>query len=181
MGNWHWRKSFGRSPFRISFSKKGVGYSVGIRGLRFGRSAAGRLYVSQSIPGTGLRKITYLGGGKTAPPSTGPQATPLHGGWSGSLLSFARSVAGLTGRGLRTLAKSLVVTFDWLKTRCLSGWTSRRPSVALPLPPSLPSSSASTSAIPAPSTPPPAAASVPPPTSSPANLALTRFSGHGDR
>jgi hypothetical protein len=75
MGFWQWRKSFGRGPFRINLSRKGVGYSIGVPGLRVGSSPAGKPYVSQSIPGTGFRKITYLGKGKTAPPGGGSVAT----------------------------------------------------------------------------------------------------------
>ena len=48
------RKSIGRGPFRINLSKRGVGFSVGIPGLRIGRSATGRKYTRASIPGTGI-------------------------------------------------------------------------------------------------------------------------------
>ena len=48
------RKSIGRGPFRLNLSKRGVGFSVGVRGLRIGRSANGRLNTRASIPGTGL-------------------------------------------------------------------------------------------------------------------------------
>jgi hypothetical protein len=59
--SWRWRKSIRTGPFRINITKRGVGYSVGIPGLRYGRSPQGRKYVSQSIPGTGLYRIKYLG------------------------------------------------------------------------------------------------------------------------
>ncbi|NBX26602.1 MAG: DUF4236 domain-containing protein [Planctomycetes bacterium] len=48
------RKSFGKGPLRINLSKSGVGWSLGIPGLRFGRSATGRKYTRAGIPGTGL-------------------------------------------------------------------------------------------------------------------------------
>jgi hypothetical protein len=48
------RKSIGRGPFRINLSKRGVGFSVGVRGLRIGRSANGRLTTRASLPGTGV-------------------------------------------------------------------------------------------------------------------------------
>lgn len=41
-------------PFRINFSKKGVGHSVGTRGARYTRSADGRCAMTFRIPGTGL-------------------------------------------------------------------------------------------------------------------------------
>lgn len=85
--SWRWRKSIGRGPFRINITKRGIGYSVGIPGLRYGRSPTGRKYVSQGIPGTGLYRIKYLGAkirgrGQTAlPPQTtvpvpGPAPAP---------------------------------------------------------------------------------------------------------
>jgi len=82
---WRWRRVIGRGPFRITLSKKGVGYSVGIPGLRFGRSPTGRDYASQSVPGTGLYRIKYLK--KTserdgsAPPASesGPAGQPTSG------------------------------------------------------------------------------------------------------
>lgn len=61
---WRWRKSFGRGPLRINLSKRGIGWSLGIPGLRVGRSPSGRKYVSQSIPGTGLYWTKYFGGGR---------------------------------------------------------------------------------------------------------------------
>lgn len=48
------RKSIGRGPLRINLSKSGVGWSLGIPGLRFGRSATGRTTTRAGIPGTGM-------------------------------------------------------------------------------------------------------------------------------
>jgi len=45
-------------PFRVNFSKSGVGYSVGGGGFRTGVRAGGRRYSSMSIPGTGIRYTT---------------------------------------------------------------------------------------------------------------------------
>ena len=39
---------------RINLSKRGLGLSAGVRGLRVGVDARGRRYTSASIPGTGL-------------------------------------------------------------------------------------------------------------------------------
>lgn len=50
----YYRKSIGAGPFRVNLSKSGVGYSVGGRGFRVGRSARGRSYTTFSVPGTGL-------------------------------------------------------------------------------------------------------------------------------
>ena len=64
--SWRWRKSFNRGPLRTTFSKKGVGHSIGIPGLRFGRSSTGKLYMSFGIPGTGLYWQKYFGSKKNS-------------------------------------------------------------------------------------------------------------------
>ncbi|WP_345177266.1 DUF4236 domain-containing protein [Actinomadura verrucosospora] len=51
---WSYRKSLKMGPFRLNFSKKGVGHSVGARGARYTRSADGRRHMTLRIPGTGL-------------------------------------------------------------------------------------------------------------------------------
>src|SRR5205809_345061 len=107
MGIWQWRKSFGRGPFRISLSKKGVGYSVGVPGLRVGRSPTGKGYISQSVPGTGFRKITYIDKSKIAPPGSGPLATPPTVGPPASLPSPVSASAPSLGALLLGAAMGL--------------------------------------------------------------------------
>jgi hypothetical protein len=51
---WYLRRSKSFGPFRLNLSKRGIGWSVGTRGLRVGRSATGRKTTHVSIPGTGL-------------------------------------------------------------------------------------------------------------------------------
>lgn len=51
---WYLRRSKSFGPFRINLSKGGVGWSIGTRGLRIGRSAKGRTTTNVSIPGTGV-------------------------------------------------------------------------------------------------------------------------------
>jgi hypothetical protein len=58
---WNLRKAFNFGPLRISLSRKGVGYSVGVRGFRVGRDGKGQNYSQTSIPGTGIYKRTYSG------------------------------------------------------------------------------------------------------------------------
>jgi hypothetical protein len=75
---WRWRKSIGRGPFRINLTKRGIGWSVGVPGLRYGRSPSGRKYISQGIPGTGLYRIKYLPTNPQLPaPTPGTQPGPL--------------------------------------------------------------------------------------------------------
>jgi hypothetical protein len=49
----YYRRSINIGPFRVNLSNRGVGYSVGGRGFRVGRSASGRRYTSFGVPGTG--------------------------------------------------------------------------------------------------------------------------------
>lgn len=48
------RKSIGVGPFRINFSKSGVGYSVGGKGYRYTKKAGGGSRTTANIPGTGI-------------------------------------------------------------------------------------------------------------------------------
>lgn len=51
---WYFRRSASLGPFRVNVSRGGLGWSVGGRGFRTGRSARGRRYSTFSLPGTGL-------------------------------------------------------------------------------------------------------------------------------
>ena len=75
---WNWRKVFNFGPLRVNLSKKGVGYSVGVRGFRVGRDAKGQDYSQTSVPGTGIYKRTYSGRryGKQNLESDGPGRGP---------------------------------------------------------------------------------------------------------
>jgi hypothetical protein len=55
-----YRKSVNLGPFRVNLSGSGVGYSVGGRGFRVGKSSRGRRYTAFSVPGTG---VGYRGNG----------------------------------------------------------------------------------------------------------------------
>lgn len=57
---WRFRKVWGVGPFRWTLSKKGVGWSVGLPGMRYGISPTGQRYVSIGIPGTGMYWIKYF-------------------------------------------------------------------------------------------------------------------------
>jgi hypothetical protein len=58
---WNLRKAFNFGPLRINLSRKGFGYSVGVRGFRVGRDATGQDYSQTSIPRTGVYKRSYSG------------------------------------------------------------------------------------------------------------------------
>lgn len=51
------RKSINLGGFRINLSKSGIGYSFGVRGLRFTHKAGGGTRTSIGIPGTGLSYV----------------------------------------------------------------------------------------------------------------------------
>ena len=59
------RKSVNFGPFRLNFSKSGVGYSVGGKGSRFTKKAKGGFRATASAPGTGLSFTKDFGGGKS--------------------------------------------------------------------------------------------------------------------
>jgi hypothetical protein len=46
--------------FRLNLSQRGIGWSVGIPGVRYGRSATGAPYVSLGFPGLGLYWFKYV-------------------------------------------------------------------------------------------------------------------------
>ena len=59
------RKSFKVGDHsRVTVSKSGVGFSTGVKGVRYTRTANGRNKVSASIPGTGISYEKYIGGRK---------------------------------------------------------------------------------------------------------------------
>jgi Protein of unknown function (DUF4236) len=51
---WRFRKIFTLGRARFSLTRRGIGTSFRLPGFRVGRNAQGRLYISFSIPGTGL-------------------------------------------------------------------------------------------------------------------------------
>lgn len=68
---WRFHKSTKIGPFRLNFSKKGVGWSVGAGGVRYTHRADGRRTVTSTIRGTGISHVTDLGKAK-------PKSRPNH-------------------------------------------------------------------------------------------------------
>lgn len=58
---WRFRRFFGVGPFRWSVNKTGIGWSIGIPGIRYGISPNGNRHISIGIPGTGLYWMKDLG------------------------------------------------------------------------------------------------------------------------
>lgn len=72
------RKSVNFGGFRVNFSKTGVGYSFGVKGARYTKTATGRKRTTLSIPGTGISWVEESGGKKTqSNTNTVPNATLL--------------------------------------------------------------------------------------------------------
>lgn len=75
--SWYLRKGFNYGPFRFNYSKRGIGTSFGIPGLRLGIDADGRTYVHAGRHGLYYKK--YLGGkkkGRKSSSSSGIHTTP---------------------------------------------------------------------------------------------------------
>ena len=60
------RKSVNLGPFRLNFSKSGVGASVGTKGFRVTKKAGGGTRTTASIPGTGISYVTETSGKKSS-------------------------------------------------------------------------------------------------------------------
>lgn len=80
------RKSVKFGPFRLNFSKSGVGYSFGGKGFRVTKRADGGVQSTASIPGTGIsytQTHSSNGSGKraaSAAPASGGKAAKKSGG-----------------------------------------------------------------------------------------------------
>ena len=59
----YFRRSINFGPFRLNFSKSGIGYSLGTPWLRFGSGPRGKR-ISSTIPGTGINYRSDISGGK---------------------------------------------------------------------------------------------------------------------
>lgn len=58
--SWRFRRVISAGLVRFNLSRLGVGWSFGVPGLRYGRSAIGRRYLSVGFPGLGLYWMKYL-------------------------------------------------------------------------------------------------------------------------
>ena len=71
------RKSFKAGPVRLNLSKRGLGASVGVKGLRVGTSASGRNYVHAGRGGLYYRKNLSSGKRGSATASGGDIGTVI--------------------------------------------------------------------------------------------------------
>jgi hypothetical protein len=57
---WRFHRTLRTGPINWNLSKRGVGWSIGIPGLRYGRTPADIPYISIGIPQTGIYWIKYF-------------------------------------------------------------------------------------------------------------------------
>src|SRR5215831_9733170 len=76
---WGFRKAINFGPFRVNFSKAGVGYSIGARRFRIGCDSRGRRYRAVSIPGTGIYRRDYQPNVPTTALPRAPSTSPAAG------------------------------------------------------------------------------------------------------
>ena len=55
---WRYRKSLNLGPFRLNFSKSGIGYSVGGKYFRATKKADGGMRTTSTLPGLHMSKVT---------------------------------------------------------------------------------------------------------------------------
>lgn len=58
--SWIFRKVFSIGLLRFTLSNRGLGASVGAKGIRTGITATGRRYLSLALRGTGLRFLKWF-------------------------------------------------------------------------------------------------------------------------
>ena len=117
------RKSVKAGPVRVTFSKSGVGYSVGGKGFRVTKKAKGGVRTTASIPGTGVSYVKDYGTGRkntAAKHSTVEAATPanpstefylcLFLGWAGAHKFYAKKY----GAGVLYLLTFGLFGFGWI-------------------------------------------------------------------
>jgi len=92
---WRFRRSLKLGPFKLNFSKSGIGYSAGMRGFRVGQDAKGRTYTAASIPGTGLYNRQYSGvSNPIAQSAASPTSAPPQSGTGNGLKLFIAFMLG---------------------------------------------------------------------------------------
>lgn len=62
---WRYRKSLNLGPFRLNFSKSGIGCSVGNKFARVTQKANGGVRTTATIPGTGINHVEEYGAKQT--------------------------------------------------------------------------------------------------------------------
>lgn len=61
---WRFRRRFSIGPFHFNLCRRGIGSSLGRRGIRMGFTNRGNFYISVGIPGTGISFYKEFGDDK---------------------------------------------------------------------------------------------------------------------
>ncbi len=74
---WRWRKSINLGAgTRATMTSRGLGVSWGIAGLRVGKSPTGSLWVSFTVPGTGISFFKYVSSQSSQAPQPSQPPAP---------------------------------------------------------------------------------------------------------
>lgn len=87
------RKSINAGPLRFNFSKSGIGYSVGTKGLRYTKKTGDGTRTTASIPGTGISYVKDSGKASTAAPQRSGTA-PMGGDGSQTPMQPEKPITG---------------------------------------------------------------------------------------
>lgn len=85
---WRYRKSLNLGPFRLNFSKSGIGYSVGGKYFRVTKKADGGMRTTSTLPGLHMSKVTDYSAKQV-------HAAKASSGASGGSPKKSKSIAGI--------------------------------------------------------------------------------------
>lgn len=83
-------------PFRINFSKSGIGTSFGTKGFRIAKTAKGTTRITSSIPGTGISHVSETSRTKRAQPQKRSSGCLAKIFWAFVILMILGAIAGRT-------------------------------------------------------------------------------------
>lgn len=97
---WFLRKSIRFGPLRLNLSKRGLGASMGVKGLRAGVDTTGKPYVAGGRGGIYFRQRLPAGGRAPSPSKAAPtRNTSAWGAWIVVALVVLIALLLLAGRG----------------------------------------------------------------------------------
>ncbi len=95
---WRYRRSMNIGPFRLNFSKNGIGYSVGSKYFRVTKKADGGMRTTSTLPGLHMSKVTDYGASQIRAAKTSRKAKSKKGSIVGGVAALLL-IAGALGSG----------------------------------------------------------------------------------
>lgn len=95
---WRYRKSLNLGPFRLNFSKSGIGYSVGGKYFRVTKKADGGMRTTSTLPGLHMSKVTDYGASQVRAAKTSRKSNAKKGSIVGGVAALLL-IAGALGSG----------------------------------------------------------------------------------